>query len=99
MSTSTPTDKPNSIHLQYGPTFEIDPMDGSTHDDQYGKVWLLGFQDDPDVQRVNLLADDWEKNPAAALGKYPVFTRGEAGLYNWELKVTVVRFNGQRYVQ
>lgn len=97
MATSTPTDKPNSIHLQYGPTFEIDE-NFDTHDEQYGKVRLVGFQDEPGVQRVNLFADDWAKDPASALNKYPVFTRGHAGLYNWEIKVTVVRFNGERFI-
>lgn len=95
MST-VPTDKPNSIHLQYGPTFELDEY-LDTHDEQYGTVRLVGFQDEKDVQRVNLFASDWIKDPASALGKYPVFSGGGAGIFNWELKVTIVRFEGQRY--
>lgn len=88
--------KETSIHLMYGPTLQIDENYDSV-DGQYGTVRLVGFQNRKDVQHVSLFADDWVKNPAAALGKYPVFSRGEAGIYSWELKVTVVHFNGERF--
>ncbi len=85
-----------SIHLRYGPTFEID-SDNDTTDEEFGSIRLLGFQDEADVQRVNLFTDDWRKDPKSALGKFPVFSRGEAGIFCMTIPVTIVRHNGMRW--
>lgn len=85
-----------SIHVMYGPTYVLDE-NNDTVDDDYGSVRLVGFQDDRDVQRVNLFVDDWRKAPESAIGKFAVFSGGPAGLYTDTRRVTVVRFNGQRF--
>lgn len=85
-----------SIHLMYGPTFEIDASNDTT-DEEYGTVRLVGFQDGADVQRVDLFVDDWRKDPKSAIGKFPVFSRGDGGIYVYRILVTIVRFNGQRW--
>jgi hypothetical protein len=86
-----------SIHLMYGPTFEIDENNDTT-DEEYGDVRLVGFQNDADVQTVNLFVDDWRKEPQSALRKFPVFSRGARGLYVMPVRVTVVRADGKRYI-
>jgi hypothetical protein len=91
-----PPATPLSIHVMYGPTFEIDE-NNDTHDDEYGTVRLVGFQDDENVQRVSLFVDDWRKDPKSALGKYPVFSRGSKGIYFLPIRVTIVRADGERY--
>lgn len=87
-----------SIHLRYGPTFEIDD-NNDTVDEEYGTVRLVGFQDEADVQRVSLLARDWRANPPSALSKFPVFSGGPAGMYCMTIPVTIVRADGQRYIK
>ncbi len=86
-----------SIHVMYGPTYILND-DNDTVDDEYGSARLVGFQDERDVQTVNLFAADWRKAPESALRKFPVFSRGKGGIYTDTRRVTVVRYNGKRFI-
>lgn len=52
---------------------------------------LIGFQQDVDVQRVDLfLADAMETNPHRVVGMYPVFSEDNGGLYTYILPINSV---------
>lgn len=42
---------------------------------------LIGFQKEPDVQRVGLFFRDFTENPLKAIGMYPVFVDATGGMY------------------
>lgn len=57
------------------------------------KAWpetLIGFQDDADMQRVGLFANDFQADPETAVGKYPVFIDGTGTMYVSQLPVATV---------
>jgi hypothetical protein len=71
-------------------SYEVNAM-MDVHDPQErGPVRLVGFQNDADVQRVNLFVKEWLEDPQQAVGKFPVFSRGERGLYVVTLPVEAV---------
>ena len=52
---------------------------------------LLGFQQDLDVQKVDLfLADAMETNPHLIVGMYPVFSEKNEGIYTYILPINSV---------
>lgn len=51
---------------------------------------LIGFQQDPDVQRVDLLLEQWRDDPQGAVGMYAVFSVGTA-FFNLTEPITGVR--------
>lgn len=77
-----PQEQPN-FKLPY-PYF----IDTQTGDVGRQDVWkgdprrLMGFQNRADVQRVDVFLEDFAANPEAAIGKYPVFLRDDATMYN-----------------
>lgn len=77
------------LKLQQDVTYPIDE-NNDTIDIGEGPVRLVGFQDYADVQRVNLFVSDWRKDPESAIGKFPVFSRGAAGMYVVTLSVVYV---------
>lgn len=54
---------------------------------------LIGFQDNADVQRVNLWLDDFAADPQKAVGKYPVFVKDNGDMYNTTVPITDVTDN------
>jgi hypothetical protein len=48
---------------------------------------VLGFQDDVDVQRVNLHWEDVVKDPQAAVGKFPVMISRGGGMYTYTVAI------------
>lgn len=51
---------------------------------------LIDFQDRFDVQTVDLLHQDWWRDPQRAVGKYPVFVTDQGDLYVQQIAVSDV---------
>lgn len=43
---------------------------------------LLGFQNDADIQRVDVHFPDFAADPDVAVGKFPVFVRADGSIYS-----------------
>lgn len=71
-------------------------VDAATGDVQQQEFWqgdpaaVLGFQDQVDVQRVDLLWQDAAADPDSIVGKYPVMVRAGGGLYTYTVPVESV---------
>lgn len=56
---------------------------------------LMGFQNDIEVQHVDLLHEDWWKgDPQAAVGKYAVFVDDNGNMWAHKQEITEVRVFG-----
>lgn len=72
------------------------PWDGCAMTGQDGyRPRLLGFQDNPEMMRVDLYAEDWRQDPTSAVGKFPVLTPPEGGISCLSLPVVEVEDFGQ----
>lgn len=93
MST-TRTIQPNQDGTPLGEYDVYKPVPYPYHIDAEGNVlrqdfWrgdpsrLIGFQEDRDVQQVDVLAGDWFKGePEDVIGMYPVFVTSDGQMYN-----------------
>jgi hypothetical protein len=91
MTTATITLLP-VVENAKGDTYKIDlktrEVQGPAMHDPHA---LIGFQDDAEVQRVMLFADDlWAENPQMAVGMFPVFSAKQGGLFCITLAVESV---------
>lgn len=66
-----------------------DCPDSWVNEDRATWPTLVGFQLDADVQHVEVLADDWREDPAAAVGMFPVFVEN-GSMFNLAVPVTRV---------
>jgi hypothetical protein len=78
-----------TLKLAHGQDFKIDSSN-DTHDPEEGKIRLVGFQQEVNVQRVQLFVDEWRKDPQSAVGMFPVFSRGPGGLFHFTMPVEEV---------
>jgi hypothetical protein len=79
-----------NITLTNGTGYTLD-ADNDAYDSEDGDIRLVGFQDEPYVQRVNLFADDWRKGDLQrAVGKFPVFTKHGGGMFHFTIPVESV---------
>lgn len=52
---------------------------------------LVGFQNDINVQQVDLLREDWWNNPHDAIGRHPVFVDDKGHLWAHKQAISEVR--------
>lgn len=71
-------------------------VEAATGDIQRQDFWrgdpfrVIGFQNDPHVQHVDLWWDDVAKDPQSAVGKYPVTVKQGGGMAGWSLAIESV---------
>jgi hypothetical protein len=51
---------------------------------------LMGFQDDANVQHVDVLYREFAADPQVSVGKFPVFMRADGSMYSMTLPVDSV---------
>jgi hypothetical protein len=51
---------------------------------------VLGFQDDEEVQRINLWWEDAKKDPQSIVGKFPVMRTDKGKIYTYTVKIESV---------
>lgn len=52
---------------------------------------VIGFQDDAEVQRVNLYWEDAAKAPDSIVGRFPVMVTKNGGMYTYAVKIESVQ--------
>lgn len=90
---NTPTGE-YDVHKPLPYPYQID-ADGSVLRQDFWRgepARLLGFQQDADVQQVDLLAEDWlATEDSAPAGWHPVFMDADGGMWNHAYPVEVTK--------
>ena len=92
---NTPSGEYN-VNLPLPYPYHVDAATGDVGRQEFWKgepAAVLGFQNDPDVQIIDLLWADAAKHPEDIVGKYVVTANADGGIYNETRPITSVHVN------